>query len=108
MNDTNILAAILVMAAVTAGLRFLPFVLFSGKGRTPEFIDYLGHVLPHAVMAMLVVYCLKGVSFAQADRFVPDLLACAVVSGTYIWKKNTLISIISGTAVYMVLVQLVF
>ncbi len=108
MNDTNILAAILVMSAVTAGLRFLPFVLFSGKAKTPDFIDYLGKVLPYAVMAMLVVYCLKGVSFTGAEGFVPELIACAVVSGSYVLKRNTLISIISGTAVYMVLVQLVF
>ena len=97
-----------VTAAVTALIRIIPFIIFGGRRKTPRFVLYLGRVLPYAVMAMLVVYCLKGVSFAQADRFVPDLLACAVVSGTYIWKKNTLISIISGTAVYMVLVQLVF
>ncbi len=95
------------MAAVTAAIRFLPFVLFS-KAKTPAWITKLGSSLPFAVMGMLVVYCLKGVSFENISGFLPELISVIVVAVSYIWKKNTLVSIILGTLLYMVLVQFVF
>ncbi len=100
--------AIAVMSLVTAGLRFAPFLLFGGKKKTPPTIDYLGRVLPPAIMAMLVVYCLKGVRFTSASGFVPELLGCLCTAGLHAWKRNILLSILCGTALYMCLVQLVF
>ena len=63
MNNLQILLAIIVTALVTAATRFLPFLIFGTKRETPPFITYLGKVLPYAVMAMLVVFCLKNISF---------------------------------------------
>ena len=97
-----------IAALVTIGLRFLPFVIFSGRKTTPPFVAYLGRVLPYAVMGMLVVYCLRHVQFAQAPHGLPEIIACAVVAGLHLWKRSTLLSIVGGTACYMVLVQLVF
>ena len=97
-----------VIAAVTILLRFIPFLVFGGKRKTPEIITYLGKVLPYAIMGMLVVFCLKGVTPFQYPHGIPELIACAVVVGLHIWKRNTLLSIIGGTACYMVLIQLVF
>jgi len=97
-----------ICALVTIALRFLPFIIFRGNRPTPPFIVYLGQVLPYAIMAMLVVFCLKGVSFAVAPHGIPEAIACAVVVLLHVWKRNTLVSIIGGTAVYMLLVQLVF
>lgn len=96
--------AILVMAGVTALLRFLPFLVMGGR-KTPEYIDYLGKVLPYAVMAMLVVYCLKDVSFLQMELWLPALVSTLLVVGIHIWKRNTLLSIILGTLCYMVLIR---
>lgn len=107
MNNKQVLISIAIMAVVTAALRFLPFLIFSGK-KTPKVITYLGKVLPYAMMGMLVVYCLKDMSFSSVDNFVPEIIASAVVVLSYLIKKNTLISIISGTVCYMLLVQLVF
>lgn len=107
MNDKQVLISIAIMALVTMALRFIPFLVFSGK-TTPKVITYLGKVLPYAMMGMLVVYCLKDMSFSSVNTFVPELIASAVVVGSYLIKKNTLISIISGTICYMLLVQLVF
>ena len=95
------------MAAVTVLLRALPFLVM-GSRPTPKVITYLGSVLPYAVMGMLVVYCLKGVSFRSPAGFLPELIASAVVVGSYLWKKNTLLSIVGGTVCYMLLVQFVF
>ena len=94
---------ILVASAVTAAIRFLPFVLF--RHGTPKPIQYLAQVLPYAVMAMLVVYCLKDVSLVSGTHGIPELLALLTVVLLHKWKHNTLLSIVSGTAVYMILIR---
>ena len=101
-------ALIAVMALVTAGLRFLPFLIFGEKRHTPKLITYLGKVLPYAIMAMLVVYCLKAVTPLEYPYALPELIGCSVVVLLHIWKRNTLLSIASGTLCYMLLLQLVF
>lgn len=108
MTDLHIWLCVTVIALVTALLRFLPFVIFNGQRKTPKLVEKLGAVLPYAIMGMLVVYCLKEISFTRLSGFLPELLGCAVVGGLYVWKRNTLISIICGTVCYMLLVQLVF
>ena len=96
-----------VISAVTILLRFLPFLIF-GNRETPRFVLYLGKVLPFAVMGMLCVYCLKGVSFMAFPFGIPEALSVILVVLLHLWKRNTLLSIIGGTACYMLLVQLVF
>lgn len=108
MSNTTLALAIAITALVTAAIRFLPFFVFTNGRKTPAFITYLGDKLPYAVMAMLVVYCLKGVTFTSLHGFLPALIAAAITVGSYVWKKNTLLSIILGTAVYMFLIQVVF
>lgn len=108
MTDLSLWLSIALIALVTAALRFLPFLLWGGKYKPPRFIERLGKVLPFSIMGMLVVYCLKGISFAAPAGFLPELIACVVVSVLYLWRRNTLISIVAGTLCYMLLVQLVF
>ena len=108
MNNTHAIATIAVCALVTAVLRFLPFLIFGENRTTPPVIAYLGKVLPFAIMGMLVVYCLKGVSLTSAPFGIPEAIGCAAVAGLHIWKRNTLLSIGAGTVVYMLLVQFVF
>ena len=97
-----------VAGIVTVALRFLPFLIFGGDRKTPAFISYLGKVLPYAIMAMLVVFCLKNVSLVSTPYGLPELISCTLVVLLHVWKRNTLISIIGGTVCYMVLVQMVF
>ena len=92
-----------VMALVTMALRFLPFLVF--RKQTPSYITYLGTVLPAAIIGMLVIYCLKDVSFLAAPYGLPELLAVGCVVCIQIWKQNSILSILSGTAVYMVLIR---
>ncbi len=108
MSDWLALGLILVMAFVTAALRFLPFLVFSKGRKVPEVVAYLGRVLPYAVMAMLVVYCLKGISFVEMPFGLPELISVVLVVVLHVWKRNTLLSIVGGTVCYMVLVQMVF
>lgn len=108
MTDLQVWISIAVIALVTAGLRFLPFLIFTGERKTPRFIEKLSRTLPFAIMAMLVVYCLKGIHFTDIAGFLPELISCGVVGLLHIWKRNTLLSILCGTVCYMLLVQLVF
>ena len=108
MTPTYTLAVLLVMAAVTLLTRALPFLLFGRSDKQPQIILYLGRVLPPAIIAMLVVYCLKGVSFAAAADWIPALVASLAVVALHLWKRNNMLSILGGTAVYMVLIQAVF
>lgn len=105
---THSILVIAVTALVTLVLRFLPFLVFGGKRETPAYISYLGRLLPYAVMAMLVVYCLRNISFAAAPFGVPELVSCAVVILLHVWKRSSILSILGGTVCYMLLVQLVF
>lgn len=106
MNNTYIWLSVAVIAVVTALLRFLPFAVWQ-KGQ-PKIIKKLAGSLPFAIMGMLVIYCLKDISFLSLGGFLPQLIACAAVVAVHIWKRNTLLSILTGTVCYMVLVQLVF
>ncbi|WP_050697462.1 branched-chain amino acid transporter permease [Anaeromassilibacillus senegalensis] len=99
---------IVVIAVVTFLTRLLPFALFPGKSEKPAWVLYLGRVLPYAIVAMLVVYCLKGVSVQAWPFGLPELIAVAAVVALHVWKKNTLLSIGAGTVLYMVLIQFVF
>lgn len=107
-NALYALIMILVIALVTAALRFVPFFIFNGDRPVPKFINYLGRVLPYSIMAMLVVYCLKSISFVKAPFGLPELISVALVAVLHVWKRNTLFSIICGTVCYMLLIQLVF
>ena len=99
---------IVVISFVTMLLRFLPLWVFGNGKQTPQLVQYLGKVLPYAIMGMLVVFCLKGVSLTSAPFGLPELIASAVVVGLHVWKRNTPVSIVGGTVVYMILVQMVF
>ena len=107
MTDLHAAALIAVCALVTMALRFAPFAIFRGR-QTPKFIAYLGKVLPFSIMGMLVVYCLRSISFTAMPFGIPELLAVALVAALHLWKRNTLLSIIGGTVCYMLLVQMVF
>ena len=103
MYDVHAGYIVLISGAVTVMLRVLPFVAF-GK-RRPEFVEYLGRVLPPAVMGMLAVYCLRGVNFLAGTHGVPEVCASLLVGVLQVWKRNTLLSIVGGTALYMCMVQ---
>ena len=103
MNPAILVAA---MAVTTALLRFIPFIAF--RKNTPKYITYLGKVLPPAMIGLLVVFCLKDTSVTAYPFGIPELIAAAIVVGAQIWKRNAIISILAGTIVYMVLIQMVF
>lgn len=102
---------LIIIGAVMLGTmitRFLPFILFSNGKRKSAYVDYLGKVLPYAAVGLLVVYCLKSVSFMTYPYGIPEAAAIACIILLHLWKNNVLLSIGGGTVIYMVLVQTVF
>ncbi len=107
LSVTESILIIAVCTICTLFERAFPFLIFRGK-EVPEIVRYLGRVLPMAIMATLVMYCLKGISFASVSGFAPMLLASVATALLHLWKGNTMLSIFGGTILYMVLVQAVF
>lgn len=107
ISTSQVVLIIAVCALCTFFERALPFLIFK-SGKVPKIIHYLGKVLPMAIMATLVIYCVKGISFSAPAGWAPTLIACAVTVVLHLWKRNAFISILGSTAVYMVFVQLVF
>lgn len=102
---------LLILLAVMLGTlltRFLPFLLFPQKKDPPQAVLYLGKALPPAMMGLLVVYCLKSVPVLTAPHGLPELIAIGVIVALHVWRRNVLLSIGTGTVLYMLLVQLVF
>lgn len=108
MTDKQALLIILVVAVCTLITRLIPFILFGGKRQVPKAITYLGNILPPAIMATLVVYCLKDADLFSASHGIPEFLSVAVTAVLHVWKRNVLLSIAAGTLCYMFLVQIVF
>lgn len=88
--------------------RFVPFILFPTEKSTPDFIKYLGNLLPPAVFGLLIIYCLKDVDIFNGSCGIPELIAVIFVIVLHLWKRQMLISIAGGTICYMLIVQYVF
>lgn len=111
MVDSVFVQELLIVAAMVIGTmitRFLPFVLFPAGKEMPKFVEYLGGTLPYATMALLVVYCLKKISFTAAPHGIPEGIAVLAVVILHWYKKNSLLSIAAGTILYMLLIQKIF
>ncbi len=110
MSEQKVLLYVLICAVITYILRLLPF-LFSKKSTGNDssgILSYLSSTLPFAVMGMLVVYCLKDISFSSINGYLPMLIGVLATVLSYLLSKKSVISITVGTVVYMLLVQLVF
>ncbi len=108
MTPMQIFITLLVAMLGTVLTRFFSFLVFPAGKETPAFIRYLGVVLPASALGMLVVYCYKSIDLTSGNHGLPELLAGAVVVILQKWKKNMFLSILLGTAVYFILIRIVF
>lgn len=99
---------IVLVAVTTLATRAIPFILFPEGKKIPKAVEYLGKVLPPAVIGMLVVYCFKSVNLISSPFGLPEFIAGITVVLLHVWKRNNLLSIGVGTVLYMVLVQTIF
>lgn len=107
MKTGYVIAAVALSAVVTLALRALPFALFGGGRRMPAWLEDLGGKLPGAIMAVLVVYCLKSAATDFAATGAKQLIAAAIVAVSYKLRHSTFLSIILGTGAYMLLLRLI-
>lgn len=105
MSNLQICITVAVLAISVMITRFLPFIIFKESDKLPECIEYLGTVLPAALMGLLVVYCFKDVNVTDCTKSVPAIIAAVSVAAVHLLKRNTILSITAGTAVYMILIR---
>ncbi|MGN0597309.1 MAG: branched-chain amino acid transporter permease [Ruminiclostridium sp.] len=106
MTTQSILIGIAVAAVVTFILRALPFIAFHGDKKMPKWLERLGQLLPATIMAVLIVYCLKDIGGDFVGVGIPKLIGVAVVFIVHKLKHNMLLSVFSGTAVYMLILYI--
>lgn len=99
--------AVAVSAAVTFLLRALPFLLFHGERKMPEWLAQLGGILPSAIMAVLIIYCLRDAKSDMLHMGIPGLISVLLTAVSYRWKHQTLPSILLGTAAYMIMIRVI-
>lgn len=105
LTPNQSLMIIVTIAVATFLTRVIPFALFPNSEKTPKYIVYLGNVLPFSIIGMLIIYCLKEVSIGQVPYGLPELISIGMVVLFHKWRKNTLLSIGTGTILYMAIVQ---
>ncbi|WP_077604212.1 branched-chain amino acid transporter permease [Oceanobacillus sojae] len=107
----SVMEQVIIISMVVLGTvltRFIPFILFPPEKPTPKYVQYLGKVLPAAVIGLLVIYCFRNVSFTSGSHGIPELVATGIIAILHFWKKSMLLSIAGGTIAYMFMVQTVF
>ncbi len=108
LSNSQLILMILVAGICTFATRLFPFVLFGGQKEVPKFVKYLGDILPVAIIGILIVYCLKDVVSGDINTIIPQIIAVAITAIIHLWKRNTLLSIATGTIGYMLLINFVF
>lgn len=108
MTQTEQIITVAIVALATLLTRLLPFLIFKSNKPTPRFLIYIGRALPPAVFGMLVVYCLKEVSFGGLSLWAPQLIALSATLLIHLAFRKMLLSIAGGTALYIILVNWVF
>ena len=106
-NPIEIFLIIIMCAIITFGLRALPFAVFRGKRKMPVWLEQLGKALPPLIMAVLIVYCLRDITTDPKHIGIAQMAGVLATAISYKWKHNTLISIMSGPAVYMCMISVI-
>ena len=105
MNRAQQVFTILIAACVTVCIRALPFLIFRRKQQIPAFVRSVGEQLPRATMMMLIVYCLKDVSFTQVHLWLPAAAGILVTVLLQVYRKKMMLSVFGGTMVYMLMLR---
>lgn len=113
MTGTQMFITVLMAVAGTIVTRYLPFLLFPEGREIPEYVRYLGRVLGAAVFGILVIYCFRNTDFITSFSLggthgIPELIALAATVVMFHWKRKMVLSMASGTAVYMILLHVFF
>ncbi|MDR2730527.1 MAG: AzlD domain-containing protein [Treponema sp.] len=104
------LVLVFVMGAVIFFCRAFPFLFFSGgisrkTSLRESLLNFVEKIVPPAAMTVLTFNALGG-AFKTNPRDGLLVFAASVFTALiHLWKRNTLASIIGGTALYMFLTR---
>jgi len=101
----KMLFVVAAMTAVTFFTRAAPFLFFARK-KPPAVFDYLQRYIPPAIMVILVLGSFKDIDFAASPHGLPAIAGALVTAGLHFWRRNVLVSITGGTALYMLLIRI--
>ncbi|MBO6128827.1 MAG: AzlD domain-containing protein [Pseudobutyrivibrio sp.] len=106
--DRHEIIVMLAMGIATLATRILPVLIFGRGKKVPDYILYLGKVVPYTAMGLLIVYCFKDLSITTKPHALPELIGMVIVVASYLWRRNTILSVVIGTVAYMIMVQFIF
>ena len=101
-NNLYLFLAILSAGVGMAICRLLPFIIFA-NGKLPKLVKFYEKYLPYSLMAILFCYCLASVKFSVYPHGFPEIISLIVITLLHIWKKNIMLSLFLGTAVFLIL-----
>src|SRR6056297_3185285 len=104
-DPVHLLVITAVVAVATLATRAVPFVFFNNRA-PPEILSTIEKNLPPMILLLLVIYCLKDVQWLSVPYGFPEISTITAVTGLHLWKRNAMLSIFTGTGLYMLLVQL--
>ncbi len=102
LSNKQVLIAVFISALVILLTRLLPFVLFSRKN-PPSIIKFIEKYIPQMIIAVLAVYCFKDVQFCEKPYGLPFLISCVAVVILHLSAKNSMVSILGGTVLFIIL-----
>ncbi|NLA78944.1 MAG: AzlD domain-containing protein [Erysipelothrix sp.] len=96
------MAAILIVVALGVMFtRFTPFILMRSNKISEKF-NFLLNGIPYATISLLVVYAFKDIDGSNLWASLVGTVVCVVL---YVWKRNTILSILVSTILYMLIFQ---
>jgi len=108
MSDVPyLLLAVGAAAAVTFTLRAIPFAL-KGVLKDSALLADLRVWMPLGAILILLFYAVSGVDFGGTGHGIPEVAGIAVTALVHWWRRNAILSMAAGTAVCLVLANLVF
>ena len=93
----------ILLIAIASGITFL--IRAFKKRQMPAFLKEIADKLPPAIIAVLVIYCLKGPLTVLGTETIAAVIAIAGVVILHLWKRNTLLSVAAGTVLYMIFIR---
>jgi branched-subunit amino acid transport protein AzlD len=104
-DTTYLVAAVVLAATITFALRALPFAVIEPL-RASRLAGELAVRMPAGLMLILVVYLLREVPTRPSAAAAVTVAAALVVVVLHLWRSNFLLSILAGTAVYVLATNL--
>ena len=101
-EPSYVAAALGTAVAITVTLRAAPFVLKSRLNGSQLLAD-VGRWMPLGAVVILAIYALAGIKITGPGHGVPEIAGVAVTVAVQLWRRNMVLSIVSGTTVCLLL-----